>query len=165
MVADGKNAMRKTLEAIALGALGLLFWITYSALYGPDPLPGRIPIHFSLAGQPNGWGSPSTLWLLPIVGAGVYLLITVVSRFPGSFHFPVRVTAENRPRLEELARRMILWLKAELVCLFTGLQGGIIDSARQGTLSMPLWLMPLSIAVIFGTVIAHTVAIVRAGSA
>ena len=29
---DGKYAMRKTLEAIALGALGLLFWITYAAL-------------------------------------------------------------------------------------------------------------------------------------
>ena len=60
--------MRKTLEAVGLGALAVLFWDTYRALYGPDPLPDRIPTHFDIAGQPNGWArlprfGCSLLWL------------------------------------------------------------------------------------------------------
>jgi uncharacterized membrane protein len=155
--------MRKTLEFIALAALVLLFWITYSALYGPDPLPDRIPIHFNAAGQPNAWGPPLSLLLLPVVAVSLYLLITLVSQFPGGFNFPVRATEESRPRLEAIARQMILWLKAELVCLFAWIQWSIIDGARQGTFSLSPWLVPLSLAAIFGTAIAHIVAMIRAG--
>ena len=27
-------------------------------------LPRSIPTHFNAAGEPNGWGSPDTLWIL-----------------------------------------------------------------------------------------------------
>ncbi len=47
--------MRKTLEAISLGALAVLSWIAYSALHGSEPLPKRVPTHFDIAGQPNAW--------------------------------------------------------------------------------------------------------------
>lgn len=154
--------MRKTLETIALGALGLLFWITYNALYGPNPLQGRIPVHFDFAGQPNGWGSPSSLLLLPAAAVSLYLLITLVSQFPGSFNFPVRVTTENRPRLEALARQTILSLKVELVCLFAWIQWSIIDGARQGTFSLSPWLVPLPLAAIVATAIGHIVVMIRA---
>lgn len=37
----------------------------YSAFLIQTSLPGlpaRIPVHFNSSGQPNGWGSPHTLW-------------------------------------------------------------------------------------------------------
>ncbi len=160
---SGKESMRKSLEAISLGGLAFLFWITWRALYGPQPLPGKIPTHFDLAGEPNGWGSPSTLLLLPAVALAFYLLITLVSQFPSAFNYPVRVTAENRPRLQARALEMIAWLKTELVCLFTWIQGSTIEAAQRGHGGLPPALLPVSLVTVFGTVAWHIVAMFRAG--
>jgi uncharacterized membrane protein len=154
--------MHRTLETIGMGALAVLFWFTYRALHGPDRLPDRIPTHFNLDGQPNGWGEPSALLLLPVVALAIYLSITLAARFPSAFNYPVRVTAENRPRLEALSLSMIAWLKVELVCLLTWIQWSIIESARHGQGSLSPALVPLSIVAIFGTIGWHIVAMVRA---
>lgn len=154
--------MRKNLEAISLGALVLLFWITWRALTGPTRLPNRIPTHFDFAGQANGWGSPAMLWLFPVVAVGLYLLMTVVVRFPSAFSYPVPVTAENRPRLEALNLSLIAWLKAEILCLFAWIQWMIVVAARQGYNGLSPVLIPVCIVAIFATVGWHIVAIFRA---
>lgn len=155
--------MRKVLEAIGIVALLFLGWITWRALAGPDHLPDRIPTHFDIAGQPNGWGSPNSLWLLPAVGLLIYLTISVVARFPGAFNYPVRVTSGNRDALQQLALNMIAWLKAELACLFAGIQLAIIDAARQLRSGFSPLFLPLSLLIVFGTIGWHFVAMRRAG--
>jgi len=155
--------MRKALEVIALGVLAVLFWITYSALYGPNPLPDRVPTHFDITGQPNAWGSPSAMFLLPAIAGVVYLLLTVGALFPASFKFPIRVTAENRPRLEALSRQMLAFLKLYMVCLFTWIQWSMIDAMRQERFTMSPVTMPVFLAVVLGTTLAHIVAMIRAG--
>ncbi|MDR3726301.1 MAG: DUF1648 domain-containing protein [Terracidiphilus sp.] len=154
--------MRKNLEAVSLGALVLLFWITWHALTGPTRLPDRIPTHFDFAGHANGWGSPAMLWLFPVVAVGLYLLMTVVVRFPSTFNYPVPVTAENRPRLEALTLSMTTWIKAEILCLFTWIQWMIVTSARQGRNSLSLALMPVCTVAILATVGWHIAAMFRA---
>jgi uncharacterized membrane protein len=154
--------MRKILEAAALAALGLLAWITCRALYGSNPLPQRIPTHFTAAGQPNAWGPPSSLWLLLIVAMGLYLLISVAALFPASFNFPVRSTALNRPRLEALTVRMMASVKAELACLFLYIQWSIIESARHGNTALSPAIMPLFLVAVFVTVAVHALAGFRA---
>jgi len=154
--------MRKTLEAICLVAMAALFWVTFCAVYGHDALPDRIPTHFDLAGKPNGWGSPSSLLLLPVLALVLYLGMTLVSRFPSTFNYPVRVTAENRPRLQALSLEMIAWLKVELVCLFTWIQWSIVESVRQGQGGLPVLVVPGSLVVVLGTVVWHIVAMNRA---
>jgi len=158
--------MRKTLEAISLAALAVLFWSTWRALSGPGQLPDRIPTHFDLAGHADGWGSPQALLMVPAVAFVLYLGITLVARFPAVFNYPVRVTPENRRRLEELALNMICWLKTELVCLFAWLQILTIDAARRSgpKPSVNFALVPVSIVVVFATVGWHFVAMRRAAS-
>jgi hypothetical protein len=154
--------MRKTLEAISLGALAFMAWITYRANYGPDPLPHRIPTHFGLDGQPDGWGSAAMLLLLPVLALALYLLITVVAQFPSVFNYPVRVTAGNRARLEALALGMIAWLKTEVLCLFAWIQGSTIEAARRGYGGLSPMLLPVSLAVVFATIGWHFAAMRRA---
>jgi uncharacterized membrane protein len=154
--------MRKALEVIGAATLAALFWITLSAIHGPEQLPEKIPTHFDIAGNPNAWGTSSSLFLLPVVGLLLYLSITVVSQFSSVFNYPVRVTPENRPRLEDLAIRMITWLKVELVCLFLWIQMSTIDAARHKSLGLPLLLMPISLLAVFGTMTWHIVAMRRA---
>lgn len=156
--------MRKVLEAISLGALAVLFWITCRTIYDPERLPERIPTHFDLAGRPNGWSSPTALLLLPVVAAAIYLGITLTSRFPSAFHYPVRVTPQNRPRLQALSLQLIVWLKTELMCLFAWIQWSIVEAVRNGGGSLSLALVPLSLLVVFATVGWHVVAMFRAAN-
>jgi uncharacterized membrane protein len=157
--------MRKAFEAVALVAIAILIAITWLALNGDNPLPGRIPTHFNAAGEPNAWGSPATLWLLPVVAAGLYLLISLVALFPAAFNFPVRVTPLNRPRLEALTLRMISCLKAELAGLFLTIQWMIIASVRGGRAGLSPLIVPLFLVAVFANLGWHLVAIFRASRA
>jgi uncharacterized membrane protein len=161
-LAARKISMRRILDFVGLALLAVLAWITYRALYGPDPLPQRIPTHFGANGQPNAWGPPGSLWLLPIVGAGLYLIISVVGLFPASFNFPVRSTPVNRPRMEALTLLMMAWVKMELCCLFLTIQWSIIQSVRGGNAALSPAIMPLFLAVVFVTVAGHGIAVFRA---
>jgi uncharacterized membrane protein len=155
--------MRRTLEAIALVALVLIWGFTWVALKGPNPLPDRIATHFDFAGNANGWGEPSMLWLFPIVASFIYGMMMVVVRYPASFHYSVGVTDENRPRLQAIAVDLVVWLKAELVCLFAWIQYEIIESARLGKGALPPILVPIVIVGIFATIIWYFIAMQRVG--
>ena len=92
----------------------------------------------------------------------LYLLMTVVARFPSAFNYPVRVTAENRLQLEALALDMILWIKAEVVCLFAWIQWFTIEAARHSHGGLPGAFFPVYLLVLFGTVAWFIVAMRRA---
>ena len=145
--------MRKTLEVACLGLLAVLFWISYAALNGPEPLSDRVPTHFNIAGQPNAWGSRDFLWFLPCVGAGLYLLLTVLGniRFR-RFNLPAPVTNSNLPFIQDQTILMVAWIKCEILCLMTYLQWSIVQSARHGTFRLSPLLIPVSLVAIFSTV-------------
>lgn len=155
--------MRRSLETVAFLVLAWLIWMTYTALTGPGSLPSRIPTHFDAAGNANGWGPPSVLLLLPGVVTGVYLLLTVVSRFPSSFHYSVRVTEENRERLQTLSLDFLAWIKLELLILFALLQKQILEAVRQGRAHISAWLVPAFLVVLFGTAGWFVIGMIRAG--
>jgi len=154
--------MRKTMEAISLGLLAVLFWISYAALNGPERLPERIPTHFDIAGQPNAWGSLDFLWFLPCVASGLYLLLTALGsiRFR-RFNLPVAVTESNLTFVQDQTMRMVAWVKCELLCLMTYLEWSIVQSAHNGTFRLSPLLIPVSMAAIFATVGWHLAALIR----
>jgi uncharacterized membrane protein len=144
--------MRKTLEVVGLGMLAVLYWMTYAALNGANRLPDRIPTHFDISGQPNAWGPPGFLWFLPAVGAGLYILLTVLGsiRFR-RYNLPVAVTEANLPFIQEQTGLMVAWIKCEMLCMFVYLQWSIVQSARDGTFRLSPLLIPVFLAVIFST--------------
>lgn len=145
--------MRMTLEAICLGLLAVLYGITYSALHGVDRLPGRIPTHFDISGHPNAWGSPGFLWLLPIIGTGLYLLMTALGSIRyRRYNLPVRVTEANLAFVQEQTSMMVAWIKSEMLCLFAYLEWSIIQSTRSNELRLSPLLIPVFLVVIFTTV-------------
>lgn len=154
--------MRKSLEAVSLIALAVLVWITWQALNGPTPLLGRVPTHFDASGNANGWGPASALWLLPAVAAALYLGMTLISRFPASFNYPVKLTEENSAQLKGLSMDMLAWVKLEIICLFAYIQWSTIAMASQGHGGLRPALLPISMAAIFGTVGWHIAAMFRA---
>lgn len=158
--------MRKTMEVAGLMVLALLYWITYSALNGAERLPDRIPTHFDFSGQPNAWGSPKFLWLLPLIGTGLYLLMTVLAniRFR-SYNLPVRVTETNLPFIQDQTAVMVAWIKVEVLSLFTYIQWTIISGARVGEFHLSPVMIPVFLVAVFATVGWHLAVIVRGARA
>ena len=105
------------------------------------------------------------LWMLPVIGTGIYLLMTLVARFPASFNFPMRIPPRARPQLEAIALNMISWLKVEVVGLLAWIQYGTIRMVRQGQGRLSPVSVPLMLLAVFGTIAWHLVRMRRvAGS-
>lgn len=154
--------MRKTAELLSLAALAALALIAINAFYGPHSLPATIPTHFDGAGHPNGWGSRNALLFFPFFGGALYLLLTVIARFSSLFNYPVAVTDLNRAQIEQLTLNLLAWVKVEAI-LFPGW----IEIAWLHAIRHPgsvIWPYPVFVflAVLFGTIIIHIVAMFRA---
>lgn len=147
--------MRSLVNFATLAALLALWAFTAWEVAGPHPLPARIPTHFDIAGRPNAWGQPSMLWMLPVIVTVILGLMWLVSRYPRSFNFPVRVTPANRPRLESVAIDMIAWLRLEIAGAMLWIQYATIQSARALRLGLSPWFVPVTIAAVFATILWH----------
>lgn len=162
----GKDPMRKSVEALSLAGMAFIFWITWQALPGPNPLPERVPTHFDAAGHANAWGPPETLWLLPVLAGVLYLLITVLSLLPTGLKSKRQLTPEKRALLEALTRRMVAWLKLELIGLFAWIQWSILQSLKlqspeQGLGSISPWTVPVFLAAVAVSFAGHIAALFR----
>jgi hypothetical protein len=155
--------MRRALEFVSLFALAAIAWVTFAALHGPHGVVGRIPTRFDAAGRPVAWGPPWMLLVLPIMAVVIYLLMTLVARYPGAFNYPVRVTPANHARLQALALEMIAWLKAEVAWLLAAIQIETVRAARAGHAGLSPRFMPIATGVIFATIIGYIGAMRRTG--
>jgi uncharacterized membrane protein len=154
--------MRKTMEVLGLMLVGYLAWITYWALNGPDRLPDRVPTHFDISGQPNAWGSPAILWILPVVGVGLYLLMTALASIQfRSYNLPVRVTEVNLPFIQGKTSEMVAWIKTEILCLFVYIQSGIIHGVRTREFRLSPAIVPAFVLAVFATAGLYLVVIIR----
>src|SRR5690606_8418903 len=88
-----------------------------------------IPNHFNAAGEANGWGSRGTVIILPIVVTLLFIGMYVLSKFPHTFNYTIKVTEENASRVYLIARRLIAIINFEIVVLFTVLELIIIESS------------------------------------
>jgi hypothetical protein len=98
---------------------------------------------------------------LPIVATGAYLLITVLAGISTSFNYPVRITAQNLPFIQEQTRNMASWIKVEMICLFSYVQSAMIEAARSSEFHLSGLMIPVFMLVVFGTVGWYLVAIIR----
>ncbi|MGB7267761.1 MAG: DUF1648 domain-containing protein [Terracidiphilus sp.] len=149
--------MRKILEIGCVVLLGALFLITVRAVYGPHPLPVRIPTHFDIVGNPDAWSSRSTLEILPFVALLLYLFLTMVARSNSLIRFPDQVTPEKQELLEAMVDGLISWIKTEVVGILLCVAWTMIHVARQQDQSslLGLWML---IAAVFLTIAFYAIA-------
>lgn len=150
----------KVVETTAL--VGVAFLVVVTAFYWPMVHKTTIPTHFDIAGKVDGWGPKWTLLLMPVMGAVIYILISIVSRFPHTFNYPVPITEENAERQYRIAVTVMRWLKMEMVWLFAYLNRQMIQVALGKAKGLDALSMPIALAVIVGTSIVLVVRTYRA---
>ncbi len=133
--------------------IGTIVWLV--AVW--DNIPEEIPTHFDYAGNPDSYGSKTDIIVLPIFAWILYGVMVFVELIPGAWNTGVKVTPENQDRVYGIIKGMLVFLKLYIVCLFT-----LITIFSALAKSLPVWLLPVELVVIFGTIIISIVRLYRA---
>lgn len=140
----------RTLEALAIAGIVSL-WVVVLLKY--STLPERIPTHFNFKNEVDGYGGKDTILLLPIIGSAIYILLSVVNKFPHFFNYPTTITEENASRQYQFATRLIRLLKAGIALTFLCIIFMTFE-AIDGHNPLPGYLIfPMVIAFIFAPII------------
>ena len=115
-------------------------------------LPETIPTHFGFSGEPDAWGSKTTLLILPLTSLVLYVILTVVGLFPHSYNYLWAITEKNALEQYVLAKALIGSLKVEIIWLFSYMVWKIIMISLRKADGMGDGLVLVFLAIIFGTV-------------
>ena len=145
--------MEKLLEAVALvGLIGPIVWVALRW----SLLPEQIPQHYNFSGEVDSYSGKSSLLLLLWVNCGLWLGLTVLSRYPHIYNYLVTITEQNAARQYLLARRLIVYIKAVITVLFAGITWHIVHTALGG--AYPIWpIVTLPIAFILAGTIVYLI--------
>ncbi|HYD91359.1 MAG TPA: DUF1648 domain-containing protein [Flavobacterium sp.] len=118
----------KALE-VSGGIALLLLWAL--VIYFYPKLPDIVPIHFNFNGEADGFGDRQTMFLLPVIGTLLFMVLTALSLYPHTFNYPVKITEDNALRQYTIAVRMMRFLKLGVIILFGIIEYGTIRTATQ----------------------------------
>ena len=113
----GSRATRYQRIAGVLAPAILLASILYILIVW-HTLPERIPSHYNMAGEIDGYGSRATLLLMPVIGLVVDLSVALAGRFPKSWNTGVRINSLNRVRVYRLVRDLMADLRLACALIF-----------------------------------------------
>jgi len=139
-----KNA-DKALNIAAFIALAML-WAMTTAAYGH--LPDVIPTHFNFRGEADAFGSPGSIFTGAAIGSALFLLMTILLRYPYKMNYNVTITAENAAFHYATASRMIRYLRFSIMLLFIGIEYVTIYTARNPEFEIGGWFIAIIMVMI-----------------
>jgi len=132
-------------------SFSLLLGFGYVLYYLPS-LPEEVPIHLNGRGEVDGWGSPWVMLMLPVIGLGVWIIMTLVQRSPENFNYPVKITEENKAYQYALSLRFMRFIKASIMVLFAFICKGMVDLALTGSTYFGNWLLIVILGVLLSSI-------------
>jgi len=136
------------------GLVGILsMWIVFIVTY--SGLPDLIPINYNFSGQAYNFGEKSVIIKVPVIATVLFVGMTILSRFPRIFNYPVIITENNAFFQYSNMVRMVRCLKLSLVLifLFVVLQPVLYTGENIGIwftfLLLAMCLIPLALVIYF----------------
>lgn len=126
-------------------------WIWLAINY--NHLPETIPTHYNTSGQVDGFGSKSTIFILPFISTILFTGMTVLNKYPHIFNYPTKITEENAARQYTNATRMIRFLKLDIVIVFGYSIFQTIQNANGKAEGLGIWFLPITLGLTFIPVI------------
>lgn len=132
-----------------------LMWILTFLYY--EKLPDTIPVHYNIAGQIDGYGSKTSLLVLPAVATVLFVGLTILNRFPWIFNYPVKITADNAHRQYSMATGMIRYLKTTIVLVFGYLSYMTMRNSGVNSSGLSMWFLPIVLCLIFLPIVIYLI--------
>jgi uncharacterized membrane protein len=143
------------------GALIVLIATWGFTIYHFNKLPDIIATHFDLNGNPDGFGSKYTIWLLPVIVSLIYILIYALTRYPHKFNYLTKITEHNAHKQYKLASRSMRIILFNITLLFGFITFKEINGAYTKSSSLEWWFIPL---LLLSTIIPTFYMIIASGS-
>lgn len=103
------------LDALSTALLIILFVLPIT--YYPS-LPETIATHIDASGAADDWGSKKSIWLLPILGLSIYLLMFFLAQKPHQFNYLTKITEENAAFQYRNALSLVRMMRMMALLLF-----------------------------------------------
>lgn len=129
------------------------------SLYYYFSMPETIPTHFNFKGEADDYGNKLTIFLLPAISTVITAGMTWLSKYPGKFNYPVKITEENEQKQQKSALRLIRTLKMNINLVFILVVYQVNLSVTQGNHRFAA-LMP--ILILASTIIPLVIYLVQA---
>ncbi|WP_020594696.1 DUF1648 domain-containing protein [Spirosoma panaciterrae] len=127
----------------------LLILLTMFSIAGALWLPNPIAIHYNLHGQPDRWGSPATLLILPVIAFLVIGILWASQKIhPDFMNFPGPRTPENIARQLGNIRLMTASMRLFVASLFLVIQGQSIWAKFYNQDQLIGWTIPSMIGLL-----------------
>lgn len=126
------------IDSLAIVCMVLAWWVAFSSY---PHLPERIPVHFGLSGEPDGWGGRWMIFLMPVVASAIVAL---------DWYIFTRV--EGSPKAPTAAMKLPLHLlMLELTALFAYITWRMSEVAFERAKGLGVWFLPVVVLGIMGT--------------
>ena len=116
-------------------------------------LPETIPIHYNIAGTPDGFGPKSTIWFETTLTTALFLFLMYVSKKP---NFPLLNIPQNIKKKPILTEFIVSILLLIIMLIFADINYEIIQNAlgkTNGLSSIIHYLLGLVFIFVFGLLI------------
>lgn len=140
---------------VLISIIWLIVLISYSKL------PTIIPTHYDGYGIADGFGSKKNILILPIVATAVFVLLSIINRFPQNFNYPTNITQENALQQYTSATKLIRYLKLIISLIFGYITFMTAENALHSNIKLGIWFLPLIFVLIFIPVIYFIVKMLR----
>lgn len=137
--------------------LAQMVGVTVYLIAGWTSFPDQVPMHYGGSGEIDRLGGKGEMLLLILLWWGMYLVISLIERFPQVWNTGVKVTPENQERVYRLLKYMLVTLKLIMTTFFSALIVNI-------TLCRPLgwWYTPAFVVLVFGDMFFWIIRLIRA---
>jgi len=128
-------------------------WLSWSimasiwsyCIYHYPGLPDVIPVHFGPNGMADGYGSKTTIFLIPIIVTAIVILLKVINRFPHRFNYLATINSNNAEAQYKSATRLIRYLQAFIPSMFLYIVIKVVTDAGKETSKLEPWFLLLLI--------------------
>lgn len=153
-----KSNLARFLDIVTI--LIFLTAIIYLIIQFPS-LPDQVPGHYDASGAVDRWGSKMEMLILPVVGISLWILMTIMEKYPHTFNY-INLRQDNVEVQYRNAKLMMNVLKNESVLLFSFLIYQGIRVATGEAEGLSNLFMPIFLVVIFGSMIIFVIKMLRA---
>jgi uncharacterized membrane protein len=105
----------KAKEKIGIWLILIIWTIIITAYFR---LPQQVPEHINFKNQVDSWADAKSIFLLPGICTLLYIVLSILNRFPQYFNYTEEVTPENAERLYTMGTRLIRNIKLAVVLGF-----------------------------------------------
>ncbi|TKK69209.1 DUF1648 domain-containing protein [Ilyomonas limi] len=135
-------------KAIEFTGLFTLLFMWGLAIYYFFILPDTIPIHFDASGKPDGYGQKATIFILPFTALIIFIVMTLLNKYPYIFNYPVNITASNALKQYTYGTRIIRYLKTAIIVIFTIILLFTYLTATGKSNGLSNWFLPSMLALL-----------------